>query len=96
MGRTADVLVCQLLVVGELFVLKHDLQILEAAAVVQLNKAECVACADISCPAGNRDGLAVKCRHVAVNFLDCGSFHIYIDPFFGCIGIVRFCMKNRW
>ena len=56
--RRADVLAGDLVVIFELAALEHDLQALEAAAVVELDKAEILHVADRARPAADGQGLA--------------------------------------
>ena len=73
--RRTDVLLCNFVVICNFFTLEHDLHALEAAAVVQINKAERLAVADASCPTAERDCLAVKCHRVFKNILDNFAVH---------------------
>ena len=73
--RRADILFGDFVVIGDLFTFKHDLHALEAAAVVQIDKAERLAVADASCPTAECDGFAVKRHGIFKNILDDFAFH---------------------
>ena len=73
--RRADILFGDFVVIGDFFTLKHDLHALEAAAVVQIDKAESLAVSDASCPTAECDGFAVKRHGIFKNILDDFAFH---------------------
>ena len=74
--RRADVLAGDLVVIFELAALEHDLQALEAAAVVELDKAEILHVADRARPAADGQGLAAEGLRGCVDAGDVLSFHI--------------------
>jgi len=73
--RGADVLAGDLVVIIELAPLKHDLQRFEAAAVVELGKAEVLHVAHGPDPSADRDLLPVEGGGVGVNARDFLAFH---------------------
>ena len=52
---SADILLCDLFIVAELFSLKHHLKAGKRASVIQVDEAEIVVCPDCAAPAGNGD-----------------------------------------
>ena len=76
--RRADVLLGDLGVVCELVGLENDLQVFEAAAVVQLDEAEGVAGADGACPAADGDRFAVVVFFGEINAFDLCPLHFEI------------------
>ena len=70
-GTTRD-----LVIVGEGFAVHDDLEVLEAAAVVERDEAEVLHVADGLGPAGDGDGLAVKLLHVAIELDNLGAIHV--------------------
>ena len=79
--RRADVLAGDLVVIVELAALEHDLQALEAAAVVELDKAEILHVADRARPAADGQGLAAEGLRRCVDAGDVLSFS-YLPPRF--------------
>ena len=69
-----------LLVVGELLSVHDDLQVLEAAAVVEHDEAEVLHVADRADPAGHGDRLAPKLVHVRIELRDPGTVHLRDPP----------------
>ena len=70
-GTTRD-----LVIVGEGFAVHDDLEVLEAAAVVERDEAEVLHVADGLGPAGDGDGLAAKLLHVAIELDNLGAIHV--------------------
>ena len=93
--RRADVLAGDLVVIFELAALEHDLQALEAAAVVELDKAEILHVADRARPAADGQGLAAEGLRRGIDAGDVLSFHIIslvFDGFYiGNSFIIRIC-----
>mgnify|MGYP001039661915 CR=1 FL=1 len=80
--RRADILLCNLIVIIERASLKHDLQRLEAAAVIKLDESKVFQVADGSDPAADSDLLPIKSGSVGKytgNFL---MLHNGTFPFF--------------
>ena len=71
----ADVLAGDLVVIIQRVPLEYDLQRLEAAAVVELDEAEALLVAEISCPAADGDALPVKGGGFGVDAGDFLSLH---------------------
>ena len=100
--RRADVLAGDVVVIVELAALEHDLQALEAAAVVELDKAEILHVADRARPAADGQGLAAEGLRRRVDAGDVLSFHIFrlvFDGFYiGNSFIIRICGRffNRF
>ena len=100
--RRTDVLAGDLVVIFELAALKHDLQALEAAAVVELDKAEILHVADRARPAADGQGLAAEGLRGCIDAGDVLSFHIFrlvFDGFYiGNSFIIRICGRffNRF
>ena len=69
-----------LLVVGELLSVHDDLQVLEAAAVVQHDEAEVLHVANRADPAGHGDRLVPKLVHVRIELRDPGAVHLRDPP----------------
>ena len=76
---SANVLAGDLIVIVELSPLEDDLQRFEAAAVVELGKAEVLHVAYGADPAAYRDLPAVKGRRVGVNARDFLTFHWHLS-----------------
>ena len=74
--RRADVLAGDLVIIFELAALEHDLKALEAAAVVELDKAEIFHVADRARPAADGQALAAEGLRGCVDAGDVLSFHI--------------------
>ena len=79
--RRAHVLGGDLLIVGQLLGGHDHLQILEAGAVVQLDKAEGLHVADGACPAADGDLLAAQRIAVGKDCCDFHTFHIIFTFF---------------
>ena len=75
--RRTDILLCNFLVIGKRCVLKYDLQIAESRSVVQLDKAEGIACANGSCPAADGNALARIGLRIGKQFAKLKSFHCF-------------------
>ena len=73
--RRGDVLMGDLVVVGERLAVHDDLQVLEAAAVVQGDEAEVLHVADGLDPSGHRHGLPAERLSVGVELGDLGAIH---------------------
>ena len=73
--RRADVLMRKLVVVIELLALEHDLQALEARAVVKLDKAEILHVADGARPAADGYLLAAEAVRIGKYLSDLSAFH---------------------
>ena len=74
--RRADILAGDLVIIFELAALENDLQTLEAAAVVELDKAEILHVADRARPAADGQALAAEGLRRGINAGDVLSFHI--------------------
>ena len=66
-----------LVVTGERLTVHDDLQVAEAAAVVECNEAKVLHVADGLDPAGNGDGLATELLGAAIQLDDLGAFHCF-------------------
>ena len=71
-----DVLMGDLVVVVERLAVHDDLQVAEAAAVVERNEAKVLHVADGLDPAGNGDGLATERLGIGVELRDFGAVHV--------------------
>lgn len=65
-----------LVVVVERLAVHDDLQVAEAAAVVECNEAKVLHVADGLDPAGNGDGLATERLGVRIELRDFGAIHV--------------------
>ena len=63
----ANILSCNLIVIIQAFPLKHDLQRLKAAAVIELDKTEVFHVTNSSDPAANSQALTVKSAGIGIN-----------------------------
>ena len=71
-----DVLMGDLVVVVECLAVHDDLQVAEAAAVVERNKAKVLHVADGLDPAGDGDGLAAERLGIGIELRDFGAVHV--------------------
>ena len=71
-----DVLVGDLVVVVERLAVHDDLQVAEAAAVVECNEAKVLHVADGLDPAGDGDGLAAERLGIGIELRDFGAVHV--------------------
>ena len=74
--RSRDVLVRDLVVVGERIAIHDDLQVAEAAAVVDGDKPKVLHVADGLDPSGNGDALAAERLGIRVELRDLGAIHM--------------------
>ena len=78
--RRTDILVVDLIVVGELLPCEHDLQGFEAAAVVQFDEAEVFLAADGARPAADGDRRFRKDGCIVIDCCNFYSFHSLLSP----------------